>query len=200
MGAVLKGFPFRAMEEPHSCGPAALCSALEHIGRMPPGGLAEIERLWRFRRGSDRTDTPGHHLGVLRALGVPYAIRSWLALGDLERALAAGSPVVALLATGRLLRHWVVVTGVEEEAVSVAWGDGPAPRELARPAFEAAFTGGPLDVLLGTRRLAYAVGDGAPWRSSKLLELYFRLQRPLAEHLVVPAVESRWLSRLRGGA
>ena len=197
MGAALRHFPFRAMEEPHSCGPAALGSALEYAGRLPAGGLAELERLWRFRRGSDRTDTPGHHVRVLRALGVPYAIRSGLSLSDLERALARDIPVVALVATGRLLRHWVVVTGVVEDSVSVAWGDGPAAREITRPAFEAAFAGGLLDVFLGTRRLAYAVGDGAPWASSKLLELCFRLQRPLAEHLVVPAIELRWLSRLR---
>jgi len=192
----LEGFPYRKMAEPHSCGPTALAQALEFCELGRP--VEELERTWGFRRGSDRTDTPGHHLRVLRRLGIPFAIRQGLTFEMVASALEAGHPVVGLLATGRLVRHWVVITGITERDVTLAWGDSDRPRKLPRRDFESAFGGGALDVLMGTRRLGYCVGGDLPWGRSRALELYFRLQRPLAQYCVVPVIET-FLAGLRGG-
>jgi len=194
----LEDFPYRPSAEPHSCGPTALVQALEHRGLAVE--LEELERAWGFRRGCDRTDTPGHHFRALRRLGIPFAVRRGLTPDMLISALAAGHPVVALLTTGRWLRHWVVVTGAAGAEMTLAWGggggggggggDGERPRTMSAPGFESAFRGGALDVLMGTSRLGYCVGDALPWPSSRSLELYFRLQRPVAQHCVIPVVET----------
>ena len=201
MAASLDRFPYREMEEPHLCGPTALAQVLEFLELGPPAG--ELERLWGFRRGSDRTDTPGHHIRVLRALGLPYAVRRGLSLDELAAAVSASDPVVALVATGRLLRHWVVVTGISDGSVTLAWGDRDGPVTLASGEFDQAFSGGVLDILMGTRRLGYCVGRPGgtlPWPSSRALELHFRLQRPVAEYAVIPVVETLLggLRRARG--
>ena len=188
--ASLDGFPYAAADGPHLCGPTALAQVLEFQGIGP--GRDELERIWGFRRGSDRSDTPGHHFRALGRLGVPFAVRQRVSLEMIASAVGAGRPVVGLLTVGTMLRHWVVVTGVSSGGVTVAWGDSKQPRVLAREEFAKARSGGMLDVLMGTVRLAYVVGEAppAPWRSSRLLELYFRLQRPFAEHLAVPFAEA----------
>jgi hypothetical protein len=109
--------------------------------------------------------------------------------------------VVSLLATGRLVRHWVVVTGITGDTVTLAWGDREGPVTLGAAEFRRAFSGGALDILMGTRRLGYCVarpGRPLPWPSSRALEAYFRLQRPVAQYAVVPLVEVLF-GRLRAG-
>ncbi len=183
--SALPGFPYRAMDGENTCGPTALASVLEFLGIAP----ADMETVWGFRRGTDRTDTPGHHLRALCRLEVPVAMRQGLTLDMIAAAVAAGRPVVVLVTVGRLLRHWIVVTGVDDDSVTVAWGDSTEPRVMSRDEFSRIFSHGLLDILMGTRRLGYVVGGSAPWAASRLLECWSGLIRPIAEHVIVPLIE-----------
>jgi hypothetical protein len=107
----LDGFRPLAMRGPNDCGPTAMLQALRHLGSDTT--YEELLRVWRFREGADRTDTPGHHLLALRRLGVPVSMRRRLGRARIVRALSEGRPVVMLVPTGVVRWHWVVACGLE---------------------------------------------------------------------------------------
>jgi hypothetical protein len=119
---VLDGFRPLAMRSSNDCGPTAMLQALRHLGSVI--SYEELLRVWRFREGADRTDTPGHHLLALKRLGVPVSMRRRLGRRRLERALSEGRPVVMLVPTGIVRWHWVVACGLEDGAPVISPGDG----------------------------------------------------------------------------
>jgi hypothetical protein len=102
------------------CGPVAAMQVLEYIGR--PVARETLLRLWRFNPTVDCTDTPGHHLRVMRRLGVEIQMARGLDLSDLRRACALSFPVVMLVRVGPFQWHWVVLAGFEGETAVVSWG------------------------------------------------------------------------------
>jgi hypothetical protein len=190
---VLDGFRPLAMRLQNDCGPTAMLQALRHAGVDVKHD--ELLRVWRFREGADRTDTPGHHLLALRRLGVPFAMRRRLGRRRIERALGGDRAVVMLVPAGRCRWHWVVACGPggggrllispgDGGIVSVRWGD------LARRA-----RGAPEGKVFRVDGLGYCVGDSLPFGPDTVLERdLVRLAR-IAEGTLAPAEAIAALAR-----
>jgi hypothetical protein len=178
--SVLPGFEPLAMQWANDCGPTAMLQVVGHLGLRIEH--AELVHLWGFREGADRFDTPGHHLRVLGALGIPAAVRRRLGRGGLLRALGAGKPVVLLVPMAPFRWHWVVVCGALTEGAVVSDGRG----RLVLVGWEA------LDGL-GRRRpegralrvdgLGYVVGRPFPFEPDRALALDLVRLAALAEAL-----------------
>jgi len=164
---ILDGFLPLAMRSSNDCGPTAMLQALRHLG--VDIGYDELLRVWRFRLGADRTDTPGHHLRALGRLGVPFSIRRRLGRERIARALQAGRPVVMLVPTGLLMWHWIVACGMEDDGLIVSRGDdgtaGMRWDDLSRIA-----RARPEGRALRVDGLGYCLGSPAPFETDIALE------------------------------
>jgi len=164
---ILDGFLPLAMRSSNDCGPTAMLQALRHSG--VDIDYDELLRVWRFRRGADRTDTPGHHLRALGRLGVAFSIRRRLGRGRIARALQAGRPVVMLVPTGVLRWHWIVACGVEHGRLMVSRGDGGTAGirwdDLSKVA-----RARPEGRALRVDGLGYSLGRPAPFETDVALE------------------------------
>jgi len=164
---ILDGFLPLAMRSSNDCGPTAMLQALRHMG--VDIDYDELLRIWRFRRGADRTDTPGHHLLALGRLGVPFSIRRRLGRERTARALRAGRPVVMLVPTGLMNWHWIVACGMERDGLIVSRGDnataGIGWKDLSRIA-----RARPEGRALRVDGLGYCLGRPAPFETDTALE------------------------------
>ncbi len=179
----VKDFEPLAMLRPGDCGPTALLQVLRCIGRSIE--REELIRLWGFREGADRLDTPGHHLRVLRSLGVPATMRRRLGRREITRAVEAGRPVVLLVPVGLFRWHWVVACGAGRAGAVVSSGDGG----LVTVSW---------DALEGFRRrapgrafrldgLGYAAGLPFPFEPDRALERDHLRLAAMAEEALAPA-------------
>jgi len=164
---ILHGFRPLAMRMSKDCGPTAMMQALRHRGIGV--SYEEVLRVWRFREGADRTDTPGHHLLALRRLGVPVSMRRGLGPRRIERALLRGSPVVLLVPTGLFRWHWVVACGIEDGGPVVSPGDGGTV-SLRWPGLFGASGERPVCRALRIDGLGYCVGHPLPFETDISLE------------------------------
>ncbi len=166
------------MQWANDCGPTAMLQVTGHLGLRLD--RAELVRLWGFREGADRLDTPGHHLRVLQALGIPAAVRRRLGRRGILRAIEAHKPVVLLVPTAPFRWHWVVVCGAGEEGAVVSDGRG----RLVLVGWEA--LGGlrrrrPEGRALRVDGLGYVVGRPFPFEPDRALELDLIRLAALAE-------------------
>ncbi len=179
----VKDFEPLAMLRPGDCGPTALLQVLRCIGRRIE--REELIRLWGFREGVDRLDTPGHHLRVLCSLGVPAAVRRRLGRREITRAVEAGRPVVLLVPVGLFRWHWIVACGADRAGAVVSDGTGN-------------LVALPWEKLLGLRRrrpegrvfrvdgLGYAAGLPFPFEPDRPLERDLLRLAALAEEALAP--------------
>jgi hypothetical protein len=126
-----------------------------------PVGRDELLRVWGFREGADRLDTPGHHLRTLHKLGMRYAFRRRLGRELIASTLDDGFPVALLLPTGAVRWHWVVACGRATGAVVVSPGDGE-PRAVPWDALDRARLRHTASRTLGIEGLGYVAGPEGP--------------------------------------
>ena len=181
---VLNGFRPLAMRLRNDCGPTAMLQVLGHAGIDV--AYDELLRVWGFREGADRTDTPGHHLLTLRRLGLSVAMRRRLGRRRIERALGIGRPVVMLVPVGRCRWHWVVACGLEDDGPLISPGDGGIASigwdELARRARRM-----PEGRAFRVDGLGYCIGRSHPFEADVAIERdLVRLAR-IAEGTLAPA-------------
>lgn len=130
----MPGMAWFAQETDHTCGPAALRSALAALGRPVPdeawlsghlGTDAEGTRPWRMREGCP-------------ALGLEAACHVGLDLADLRRALDAGRvPVVLCTMPDEDVDHYAVVHQATRREVVLADPWRGARHRIAAGAFTA---------------------------------------------------------------
>ena len=178
----VKGFKPLAMLRPGDCGPTALLQVIRCLGCNVT--REELVRLWGFRDDADRLDTPGHHLRVLRSLGVPASMRRRLGRREITRAVEAGRPVVLLIPVGVFRWHWIVACGAGRAGAVISSGDGG----LVTVSW---------DALEGLRRrgesrafrldgLGYAAGLPFPFEPDPALERDLLRLAALAEEALAP--------------
>jgi hypothetical protein len=188
------------MEAGHDCGPTALGQALAHAGfRIDRSRLLDV---WGFHTDCDRLDTPGHHLRVLRRLGLECAIRRRLGTTHIARAVRMRVPVVFLVPTGLITWHWIVICGGDGESLLVSGGDGSVKRETAHPVLHASRHSA-LGRVMRIDGLGYVIGgrrpfDHDPWLAqyhlglARLSEECLGLAEPIPQALRRMAVKMGW--------
>ena len=163
MNELLPGFEPLAMQCRNDCGPVAMLQLIRYSS--PPGSRPverdDLLRVWRYREGADRLDTPGHHLRTLHRLGMRYAFRRRLGRELVARALDDGFPVALLLPTGAVRWHWIVGCGRAPRAVVVSAGDGE-PRPVPWDALDRARLRHTASRALGIEGLGYVIGPRRP--------------------------------------